>query len=243
MSWTGTQLSLSVPNTVTKEAERFAKQVESTSALLARLSIYLQRTQGYHLATILNREKERAALLAGLPPSPMPECMVDETLAESNRVVPMMARLRLRELPLTKGLLFAGQWTPTVESTTKTQLLSVSQAQLAHDQPSTSGDRFRIPFRKGRGSGGKKAKKGKKGGGLNQSSSSSEGGGGGRGADRGRGRGRGRRRNKTSFKDLTVSAILKYKMAASEMKSNYRKHCISNVEEDLRYINSILHDH
>ena len=32
------------PNTATKEAERFAKQVESTSALLARLSIYLQRT-------------------------------------------------------------------------------------------------------------------------------------------------------------------------------------------------------
>ena len=29
------------PNTATKEAERFAKQVESTSALLARLSIYL----------------------------------------------------------------------------------------------------------------------------------------------------------------------------------------------------------
>ena len=33
------------PNTATKEAERFAKQVESTSALLAHLSIYLQRTQ------------------------------------------------------------------------------------------------------------------------------------------------------------------------------------------------------
>ena len=29
------------PNTATKEAERFAKQVESTSALLRRLSIYL----------------------------------------------------------------------------------------------------------------------------------------------------------------------------------------------------------
>ena len=101
----------------------------------------------------------------------------------------MMARLRLRELPLTKGLLFAVQWTPTVESTTKTQHLSVSQAQLARDQPSTSkysGDRFRIPFKNGRGSGGKK---GKKGGGLNESSSSSEGGGGGRGAGRGRGRG------------------------------------------------------
>ena len=132
----------------------------------------------------MSREKERAALLAGLPP--MPECMVDETLAgavslanyltaairristrqkveagfdrrirflsaalaENKKVMPMMARLRLRELPLTKGLLFASQWTPTVESTTKTQLLSVSQAQLAREQPSTSkqsGDRFRIP--------------------------------------------------------------------------------------------------
>ena len=68
-------------NTATKEAERFAKQVESTSALLARLSIYLQRTQVFISATILNREKERAALLAELPPPPMPECMVDETLA------------------------------------------------------------------------------------------------------------------------------------------------------------------
>ena len=220
------------PNTATKEAERFAKQVESTSALLARLSIYLQRTQGFISATILNREKERAALFAGLTPPPMPECMVDETLAgavslanyltaaisriatrqkleagfdrrirflsaalaESKRVVPMMARLRLRELPLTKGLLFAGQWTPTVESTIETHLLSVSQAQLARDQPSTSkssGDRFRIPSKEGRGSGGKQAKKGKKGGDSNQSSSSSEGGGGGRGASKGRGRGRG----------------------------------------------------
>ena len=69
------------PNTATKEAERFAKQVESTSALLARLSIYLQWTQGFISATILNQEKERVALLAGLPPPPMPECMVDETLA------------------------------------------------------------------------------------------------------------------------------------------------------------------
>ena len=69
------------PNTATKEAERFAKQVESTSALLPRLSIYLQRTQGLISATILNWEKEHAALLAGLPPPPVPECMVDETLA------------------------------------------------------------------------------------------------------------------------------------------------------------------
>ena len=218
------------PHPVTKEAERFAKQVESTSSLLARLSIYLQRTQGFISATIVSREKERAALLAGLPPPPMPECMVDETLAgavslanyltaaigristrqkleagfdrrirflsaalaENKKVVPTMARLRLRELPLTKGLMFAGQWTQTVESTTKTQLLSVSQAQLARDQPSTSkqsGDRFQIPFKKGRGSGGKHNKKGKKGGGGSNSSSSE--GGGGRGAGRGRGRGRG----------------------------------------------------
>ena len=84
------------------------------------------------------------------------------------------------------------QWTQTVESTTKTQLLSVSQAQLARDQPSTSkqsGDRLRIPFKKGRGSGGKQNKKGKKGGGGSNSSSSESGGG--RGAGRGRGRGRG----------------------------------------------------
>ena len=66
---------------MTKEAESFAKQVESTSSLLARLSIYLQRTQGFISATIVSREKERAALLAGLTPPPMPECMVDETLA------------------------------------------------------------------------------------------------------------------------------------------------------------------
>ena len=64
-----------------KEAERFAKQVESTSALLMHLSIYLQRTQGFISVTILNQEKERAALLAGLPRPPMPECIVDETLA------------------------------------------------------------------------------------------------------------------------------------------------------------------
>ena len=56
------------PHPVNKEVDRFAKQVESTSSLLARLSIYLQRTQGFISATIVNREKERAALLAGLPP-------------------------------------------------------------------------------------------------------------------------------------------------------------------------------
>ena len=72
--------------------------------------------------------------------------------------------------------------------------MNVSQAQLACNQPSTSkssGDRFRIPFKKGRGSRGKQAKKGKKGGGSNQTSSSSKGGGGGQGAGRGHGRGRG----------------------------------------------------
>ena len=46
-----------------------------------------------------------------------------------------LAKLRLKELPLTKGTLFAGEWTTTVESTTKAQLLSVTQAQLARDQP------------------------------------------------------------------------------------------------------------
>ena len=58
------------PHPVTKEVERFAKQVESTSSLLA---CHLQRTPGFISATILNREKERAALFAGLPPPPMPE--------------------------------------------------------------------------------------------------------------------------------------------------------------------------
>ena len=29
----------------------------------------------------MNREKERGALLAGLPPPPLPECMVEETVA------------------------------------------------------------------------------------------------------------------------------------------------------------------
>ena len=41
----------------------------------------------------------------------------------SKGVVATMAKLRLRELPLTKGTLFAGEWTPTVESTTKAQLI------------------------------------------------------------------------------------------------------------------------
>ena len=47
-------------------------------------------------------------------------CFLSAGLAVSKRVVPMMTKLRLRELPLTKGLLFGGQWTPPVESTTKT---------------------------------------------------------------------------------------------------------------------------
>ena len=107
-------------------------------------------------------------------------------------VVPHMAKLRLKELPLTKGALFAGEWTTMVESTTKAQLLSVTQAQLARDQPGggrASGDQFRIPFKKGKGSGGGQAKKGKKGGG--NSSSSSDQSGNKKGAGRGRGKGRG----------------------------------------------------
>ena len=107
-------------------------------------------------------------------------------------VVPHMAKLRLKELPLTKDTLFAGEWTTTVESTTKAQLLSVTQAQLARDQSGggrASGDRFRIPFKEGKGSGGGQAKKGKKGGG--NSSSSSDQSGNKKGAGRGRGKGRG----------------------------------------------------
>ena len=86
----------------------------------------------------------------------------------SKGVVPHMAKLRFKELPLIKGTLFAGELTTTVESTTKAQLLSVTQAQLARNQLGAgraSGDRFRIPFKKGKGSGGGQAKKGKKGGG------------------------------------------------------------------------------
>ena len=93
------------------------------------------------------------------------------SVALSKGVVPHMAKLRLKELTLTKGTLFAGEWTTTVESTTKAQLLSVTQAQLARDQPGAgraSSDRFRIPFKKGKGSGGGQAKKG----GGNSSSSS-----------------------------------------------------------------------
>ena len=109
-------------------------------------------------------------------------------LAESRGVVPTMAKLRLKELPLTKGTLFAGEWTPTVESTTKAQLLSVTQAQLARDLPGagkSSGDRFRIPFKKGKGYGGGQAKKAKKGGGYSSSSSHA-----GDGNQKGAGRGR-----------------------------------------------------
>ena len=57
------------PDPVTKEAERFAKQVESTSSLLARLSIYLQRTQGFISATIVNREKGALLSSMGCPPT------------------------------------------------------------------------------------------------------------------------------------------------------------------------------
>ena len=44
------------PHPVTKEAERFAKQVESTSSLLARLSIYLQRTQGFICSNLIVKQ-------------------------------------------------------------------------------------------------------------------------------------------------------------------------------------------
>ena len=96
------------------------------------------------------------------------------SVALSKGIVPTMAKLRLKELPLTKGTLFAGEWTTTVEFTTKAQLILVTQAQLARDQPGAaraSGDRFRIPFKKGKESGGGQAKKGKKGGGNSSSSS------------------------------------------------------------------------
>ena len=114
------------------------------------------------------------------------------SVALSKGVVPTMAKLHLRELPLTKGTLFAGEWTPTIESTTNAQLISATQAQLARDQPGAgkaSGDRFRIPFKQGKGSGGGQVKKGKKGGG--NSSSSSDQAGNQKGAGRGRGKGRG----------------------------------------------------
>ena len=112
------------------------------------------------------------------------------SVALSRSIVPTIAKLRLKELPLTKGTLFAGK-TSTVESTTKAQLISATQAQLARDQPGAgkaSGDEFRIPFKKGQGSGGGQAKKGKKGGG--NSSSSSDQSGNQKGAGRGRGKGR-----------------------------------------------------
>ena len=113
------------------------------------------------------------------------------SVALSRGIVPTIAKLRLKELPLTKGTLFAGKWTSTVESTTKAQLISATQAQLARDQPGAgkaSDDEFRIPFKKGKGSGGGQAKKGKKGGG--NSSSSSYQSGNQKGAGRGRGKGR-----------------------------------------------------
>ena len=56
-------------------------------------------------------------------------------VALSRGIAPTIAKLRLKELPLTKGTLFAGKWTSTVESTTKAQLISATQAQLARDQP------------------------------------------------------------------------------------------------------------
>ena len=100
------------------------------------------------------------------------------SVALSRGIVPTIAKLRLKELPLTKATLFAGKCTSTVESTTKAQLISATQAQLARDQPGAgkaSGDEFRIPFKKGKGSGGGQAKKGKKGGGNSSSSSDQSG--------------------------------------------------------------------
>ena len=222
----------SKPPRPTKEAERFARQTESTASLLVRLTIYLQRTQGFISGALLAREKERAAMLAGVAPPPMADYLVDGTLAgaislsnylaaaitrlsirmkmeagfdrrlrflavalaEQKRVVPTAAKLRLKELPLTKGSLFAGQWTSTLESASRAQMLSITEAQLAREQPSSSRSsegRFRIPFKKGKGSGGQASKR-KKGGGRNQSSSSAEcGGGASRSTGTGHCRGRG----------------------------------------------------
>ena len=142
---------------VTREAEKFAKLWESTAALMGRLGIYLQRSQGFISGAFLAREKERKAWLAGLPPPALPSYVREDTLpgaislaniltaamsrlairqrleagfdrrvrfmsvalSEHKGVVPTMAKLHLKELPLTKGMLFAGEWTSTVESTTK----------------------------------------------------------------------------------------------------------------------------
>ena len=121
------------------------------------------------LAAAMSRLAIRQKLEAGFDRR---VCFMSVALSKGG--VPTMAKLRLRELPLTKGTLFVGEWTPTVESTTKAQLISATQAQLARDQSGAgkaSGDRFRIPFKKGKGSRGGQAKKGKKGGGNSSFSS------------------------------------------------------------------------
>ena len=52
----------------TREAEKFAKLSETPASLMARLGIYLQRTQGFISGAFLAREKERKAWLVGVPP-------------------------------------------------------------------------------------------------------------------------------------------------------------------------------
>ena len=64
----------------TKEAEKFAKVSETSAALTARLGIYLQRTQGFISGAFVEREKERQAWLAGLPPPELPSYITDDTL-------------------------------------------------------------------------------------------------------------------------------------------------------------------
>ena len=108
-------------------------------------------------------------------------------LAENRRVVPALAKMRLKTLPLTQGTLFAGKCRPPVESSGKAQLLCMTQAQLARDQPAmarTASGHFWIPFKKWKKSK-DRSKKEKKG--ADQSSSSE-----GTSAQHNTGRGRGR---------------------------------------------------
>ena len=106
-------------------------------------------------------------------------------LAENRRVVPALAKMWLKTLPLTQGTLFARKCRPPVESSGKAQLLCMTQAQLARDQPAmgrTASGHFRIPFKKWKKDRNKKEKKG-----ADQSSSSE-----GTSAQHNTGRGRGR---------------------------------------------------
>ena len=155
----------------TKEAEKFAKLSETSVALMGRLGIYLQRTQGFISGAFVAREgpswpesrsarpgrrvsrrqNSRRALqtthcaisLANFLTAAITLIVIRQKLevgfdrrvqfmsvALSKGVVPHMAKLRLKELPLTKGTLFAGEWTTTVESTTEAQLLSVTNLVL-----------------------------------------------------------------------------------------------------------------